>query len=223
MIHRRLIIALSLFATAAPATLISAAIPETASGHDPSALTGAQAIRAEIDARYRRASGQALAVTEATSSDVLESFALLTPDLLGMRFLPADNGIWYAICPVGASCPYPARRLARPAVDLSPRRLAVELALRTFIETSADLVAVSLPTPRFIALVVEREELAREVDVPALANALSGDPARTLSASLQAVVNRVTRPRVFVALGLEPAPSGRDSWVGCPRWLGKGS
>jgi hypothetical protein len=108
--------------------------------------------------------------------------------------------------------------LARPAADFAARRLALELALRTFVETSATVVAVSLPTPRFIAFVVEREELAREVNVRALATALSGDPARALSASLRATVDRVTRPRVFVAMGLEPAPNGRDFWAGIPRW-----
>jgi hypothetical protein len=191
----------------------------TASALEPRSVARAQTIRARLDARYRAMpAGRGLAVTEATSTGVVESFALLTPDLLGARFLPADNGIWYAICPVRATCPYPARRFARPVADLVSRRLALELALRTFLETTASVVAVSLPTPRFIAFVVEREELAREVDVAALARALSGNPARTLSASLRAIVDRVTRGRVYVFMGLEPAPSGRDFWAGIPRW-----
>jgi hypothetical protein len=197
---------------------LSAHASPTASMLERRSLERAQTIRAQVDARYRALPRRGLAVTEATSTGVFESFALLTPDFLGARFLPADNGIWYAICPVQATCPYPARRFARPAADLLSRRLALELALRTFLQTSVDVVGVSLPTSRFSAFIVERKELAREVDVHALAKALGGDPARTLSASLQVAVDRVTRPRVFDFMGLEPTPSGRDSWAGLPRW-----
>jgi hypothetical protein len=49
-----------------------------------------------------------------------------------------------------------------------------------------------------------------------LAKALNAH--RTLSASLEKVIDRVTRPRVFLFLGLEPTPRGRDSWAGIPRW-----
>ena len=189
-----------------------------ASTLEPSSLARAQTIRAQLDARYRVLRGRGLAVTEATSTGVVESFALLTPDLLETRFLPADNGIYYAICPVRATCPYPARRFARPAAELVPRRLALELALRTFLETSADVVAVSLPTPRFILFVVEREELAREVDLATLAKALDRGPLQAPSSSLEVVVDRLTRPRIFVVLGLEPTPSGRDTLAAVPRW-----
>jgi hypothetical protein len=189
-----------------------------ASTIEPTSLARAQTIRAQLDARYRVVRGRALAVTEASGTGVVESFTLLTPDLLETRVLPADNGIYYALCPVRASCPYPARRFARPAAELLPRRLALELALRTFLETSADVVAVSLPTPRFILFVVEREELAREVDLSAQAKALDRDPSRPLSSSLEVIVDRVTRPRVYVTLGLEPTASGRDTLVAVPRW-----
>jgi hypothetical protein len=190
----------------------------TASAVEPSSLAHAQTIRAQLDARYRVMPGRGLGVTEATSTGVIESFTLLTGDLLETRFLPADNGIYYAICPVRATCPYPDRRFARAAADLASRRLALELALRTFLETSANVVAVSLPTPRFIALVVEREELDREVDLSTLAKALVGDPSRALSASLDEIVDQLTRPRVFLFVGLQPTPSGRTSWAGIPRW-----
>jgi hypothetical protein len=185
---------------------------------EPASLARAQAIRSQVDARYRVLHSHGLAVTEASSTGVVESFALLTPDLLHVRRLSAESGIYYAICPVRATCPYPARRLALPAADLVSRRLALELALRTFLETSADVVAVSLPTSRFIAFIVEREELAHEVDIGALARALRGDPARALSASLEGAVDRLTRPRIFLAAGLAPTPSGRASWAGIPRW-----
>jgi hypothetical protein len=191
---------------------------QMASTLEPESLARARAIRAQLDARYRVVRARGLAVTEATATGVIESFTLFTPDLLETRLVPADNGIYYAICPARASCPYPARRFARPAAELVPRRLALELALRTFLETSADVVAVSLPTPRFILFVVERTELAREVDLSALAKALDRDPSRALSSSLEVVVDRLTRARVYVALGLEPTPNGRDSLMAVPRW-----
>jgi hypothetical protein len=189
-----------------------------ASALEPRSLERAQTIRGQLDARYRFPPGRGLAITEATSTGVVESFTLLTLDLLETRFLPADNGIYYAICPVRATCPYPDRRFARPAADFASRRLALELALRTFLETSASVVAVALPTPRFTAFVVEREELARAVDLATLAKALVGDPSRAVSASLKEIVDRLTRPRVFLFVGLEPTPSGRTSWAGIPRW-----
>ena len=189
-----------------------------ASALEPRSLERAQTIRGQLDARYRVLRGRGLAVTEATSTGVVESFTLLTLDLLEMRFLPAANGIYYAICPIRATCPYPARRFARPAAELVSRRLALELALRTFLETSADVVAVSLPTPRFILFVAEREELAREIDLSTLAKALDRHLSRALSPSLEVVVDRLTRRRVYVSLGLEPTPSGRDTLVGVPRW-----
>lgn len=217
---RRLVVtgALGAIVTVCSAAAAPAHAASTASALEPRSLARAQTIRAELDSRYRAMPGHGLAVTEATSTGVVESFALLTPDLLGLRFLPAEGGIWYAICPVEAACPYPARRFARPAAEFAPRRLALELALRTFLETSASVVAVSLPTSRFIAFVVEREELAREIDVRAVARALGGDPRRALPASLERIVDQVTRPRVFLSMGLGQTANGRDSWDGVPRW-----
>ena len=183
----------------------SARASSTASELTPQSLRHAQTIRAELDLRYRVPRRGGLAVTEASSTGVVESFTLVTSDLLETRVVPAGNGIYYAVCPARASCPYPARRHARPAADLGARRLALELAVRTFLETSADVVVVSLPTRRFMALIVERDDLAREVDLES-------------PADVQASVDRSTRPRIFVALGLEPTPSGGDTWLGVPRW-----
>jgi hypothetical protein len=200
---------------------LAAAIGSASAGPstlEPTSLARAQTIRTQLDARYRVLRGRGLAVTEASTTGVVESFTLLTFDLLEAHLLRSDNGIYYAICPVRASCPYPALRFARPAAELLPRRLALELALRTFLETSADVVAVSLPTPRFMLFVVEREELAREVDLSILVKALGRDPSRALSSSLEVVVDRLTRPRIYVVLGLEPTPSGRDTLVAVPRW-----
>lgn len=183
---------------------------------DPLALVHARTIRREITARWQTESE--LVVTEASSTAVVESFTLLTASLDETRVVAADNGIYFAICPRGARCPYPALRFARSAGDFLPRRQALELALRTFLETSANVVAVSLPTRRFILFIVERDELAREVDMSAVAEALNGDPSQALAAWVQRIVDQVTRPRVFVFLGLEPTPSGRDTFAAIARW-----
>lgn len=182
----------------------------TGPGPGTRSLEHAEAIRSQVE-ESQRARGQGLAVTEATSTSVLESFMLLTPSLLEMRFVAAGNGIYYAICPVRVTCPYPARHLARPAADVAARGIALELAVRTFLETSADVVAVSLPTARFVAFIVERAELAREVDLRTLADALAGEPGA-------GIVDRLTRGRVFLALGLERTLGGGFSWAGMPRW-----
>ena len=156
-------------------------------------------------------------MTEASPTGVIESFLLLSADLLELRVVPADNGIHYAICPVRATCPYPGPRWGRPASAFIPRRQALELALRTFLETSATVVSVSLPTPEYVFFLVERDEL-RGVDMAALAKALGGNPARSPAASLRRTVDEITRPRLFVPLGLEPTPSGRAALGAAPLW-----
>ncbi|MGH3103514.1 MAG: hypothetical protein ACRDN6_05390 [Gaiellaceae bacterium] len=214
-----LAVAATLLVVASTAPAGSHAVRLTSSATlDPRALAHARKIRFEITARYVRPHGPKLVVTEASSTGVIESFTLLTVRLDDARTVPADNGVYFAICPVRATCPYPARRFARPAADFLPRRQALELALRTFLDTSATVVAVSLPTPRFILFVVERDELAREVDMPALASALSGDPAHAPAAWLHGVVDQVTRPRTFVPLGIEPTSTGGDTFTAMPRW-----
>lgn len=194
------------------------ATPAITSESHPETLAHARKIRVDINARYRRAPERSLAVIEATTTDVIESFTLLTRDLLGARIVSADHGIYFAICPARATCPYPARRFARPAADPLSRRIALELAVRTFLETSATVVAVSLPTPHFMLFIVERDDLAREIDIPPLAKALGGDPVHAPAAWLRQIVDQVTRPRVFVVLGLESTPGGRETLGAMPRW-----
>jgi hypothetical protein len=204
--------------TMAAVALVTTATAVAASGSlDPLTLSQARRIKAEITARYVGPAGPKLAVTEASPTNVVESFLLLTPDLLGLRVVSADNGIHYAICPVRATCPYPGPRAARPANAFNPRREALELALRTFLETSASVVSVSLPTPDYVFFLIERDEL-RGVDMASLARALSSNPARTPAASLRRIVDEITRPRLFVPLGLEPTPNGRDSLGAMPLW-----
>lgn len=181
---------------------------------NPVALSKARTIKADVSARYVR--GAKLTVTEASPTNVIEYYLLLTTDLLGLRVVPADNGIHYAICPVRATCPYPAQRSARLPTAFAPRRGALELAVRTFLETSATLVSVALPTSDYVFFIVERDELTREADLPVLARALSGSPARAPAASLRKIVDDITRPRLFVPLGLEPTPSGRQALGAIP-------
>jgi hypothetical protein len=181
----------------------------------PAALARARTIKAEVSARYVR--GPKLAVTEASPTSVIESFLLLTPDLLGLRVVPAENGVHYAICPVRATCPYPGPGSARPPGAFTPRRLALELALRTFLETPATVVSVSLPTRDYVFFLVERDELSG-VDMTALAKALGGNPARLPTVSVRRIVDEITRPRLFAPLGLVPTPNGRESLGAAPLW-----
>ncbi|MDF2752275.1 MAG: hypothetical protein K0S82_658 [Gaiellaceae bacterium] len=182
------------------------------------ALVEAQKIRAEINVRYLAPRGPGLAVTEASPTGVVESFSLLTGGSEGLRVVPADGGIYFAICPRHARCPYPPRGSARPAAAFPPRRQALELALRTFLQTRADVVAISLPTTRFVLFIVEREELEREVDMSALLKKLAGDPAIAVDALLRRSVDKLTYSRIFLALGLESTSNMRDTLAAVPIW-----
>jgi hypothetical protein len=181
---------------------------------EPATLARAKAIRAEVNARYRRMPGPKLVVTEATTTAAVESFTLLDAGVGEARIVPAANGIWYAVCPLRASCPYPGR-LARPAGDFLVRRLALELAVRTFLQTPAPVVAISLPTADFTFLLVERHELG---NLASLAKVLSGNLARAPSVSLLRIVHELTRPRVFVGIELEPTSGGHFTLTGFPYW-----
>ena len=86
-----------------------------------------------------------------------------------------------------APCGPPARtagpRRGRPASAFVPRRQALELALRTFLETSATVVSVSLPTPGLRLLPRRAQTSFSGVDMAALAKALGGNPARSPAAT----------------------------------------
>jgi hypothetical protein len=151
--------------------------------------------------------------------DEIEAFMLLSEDLLGQRLVAAANGIWYSICARRGPCVAPARRLTRPAADHVVRRLALELAVRTFLETDAPVVAISLPTSRVVVVVLARDELAHAVDLDSLASRLRIQPLDIApSAGLRELVDTLTRPRTYLYLGPEPAPNGGVSWGGMPRW-----
>ena len=200
------------------AAVCSAGAAPSGTEATPARLVHASAIRADLNVKLERLPRKPLTVSAPTTTDVVESFVLLSGDLLESHYVPADRGLWYEICGVGAPCISPAPRYARAAADLLPRRLALELALRTFIETDAEVVAVSLPTTRLIAVVFVRAELERELDFLGLSRALSRAPLLDPPASLQRATDELTRPRTFLFLGIEPGLLGGPSWAGMPRW-----
>jgi len=190
--------AFAVAASPAPAsTTTSALAPET--------LARARVIRAEVNARYRLVPGRKLVVTEATTTGVVETLTLVTDWLEPPRVVPADNGIYFAICSVRAKCSYPARSAAWPVAAFLPRRQALELALRTFLETSASLVVVALPTADPVWVVFERDDLLANIDAPAVIDQLASNPAAT-ETPLRELVRRLTRPRLFLPLPILPPP-----------------
>jgi hypothetical protein len=176
----------------------------TASGLEPEALAQARVIRAEVNAGYRLVPGRKLVVTEATSTEVVKSLTLMTDWLEPPQVVPADNGIYFAICSARATCPYPVRSAAWPAAAFLPRREALELGLRTLVETSVSLVVVALPTSKPVWVVFQRELLAT-IDARAVLDQLSSHPA-VLDSTLRELLLRLTRPRLFCPLPILPPP-----------------
>jgi hypothetical protein len=97
------------------------------------------------------------------------------------------------------------RSAAWRAAAFLPRRQALELALRTFLETSVNLVLVALPTAEPVWLAFERDEFLASIDVHVLSDQLSSDPAVS-DEPLRELVGRLTRPRLFVPLPILPPP-----------------
>jgi hypothetical protein len=204
MARRKLPLVLAALAAGAVAA-VPAHSSATTSALQPEALTHAQVIRAEVNARYRLLPGRKLAVTEATSTGVVQSLTLIPDWLEPPRVVPADNGIYFAICSAPAKCPYPVRSAAWPALAFLPRRQALELALRTFAEASVSLVVVALPTARPLWVVFERDDLLANIDTPAVLDQLSSNPA-VIERPLRELVGRLTRPRLFLPLPTLPPP-----------------
>jgi hypothetical protein len=197
----------SLAPVAAAIIVAAAAIPAaaaTAAASDlaPETLAQAQTIRTQVTARYRLVPGRKLVVTEATTMAVVDSLTLLDGPA-EPRIVPTANGIYFAICASGATCPYPTRARSWPEGAHLPRQQALELALRTFLETTASLVVVGLPTARPVWVVFERDDLLASADGAevlgglAARRAVAGEPRSTL-------VDRLTRPRLFVPLPVLP-------------------
>ena len=187
---------------------VAAAVPShpsaRASAVTPETITRARAIRAEVDARYRLLPGRKLVVTEATSTGVVRTLTLVHDWLEPFRVVPARNGIYFAICPEGARCPYPARSAAWSAAALLPRRQALELALHTFLRTSVSLVVVALPTAEPAWVVFERDVLTG-IDSRTVLDRLESGPA-VVGLPVHELVDRLTRPRLYRALPILPPP-----------------
>lgn len=201
---RKLLLVLATLAAGAVAA-VPAHSSATASALEPEALTRARAIRAEVDARYRLLPGRTLAITEATSTGVVQSLTLVTDWLELPRVVPAENGIYFAICSARAKCPYPVRSAAWHVAAFLPRRQALELALRTFLETSVSLVVVALPTAKPVWVVFERDDLLAGIDAPAVLDGLASNHA-VIDTPLRELVGRLTRPRLFRPLPILPPP-----------------
>jgi hypothetical protein len=199
---RKLPLALAALAAGAAAAL-AAQSSAVAADAGPEALIRARAIGAEVDARYRLAPGRKLAVTEVTTTGVVGSLTLVAEPFDQPRVVSAGNGIYFALCPPRATCPYPARSRSWPATAFRPRRQALELALRTFLETSATLVVVSLPTVEPTWVVFERDDLLATFDAPVVPALFGGAPA-VADAQLRELVDRLTRSRLFVPIAVLP-------------------
>jgi hypothetical protein len=199
---RKLVVLAMLAAGAAAA--VPAHSSATRAALEPQALTRARAIRAEVSARYRHLPGRKLVVTEATTTGVVETLTLVT-DWLDPHVVPADNGIYFAICSLRARCPYPARSAAWRALAFLPRRQALELALRTFLETSVSLVVVALPTAEPVWVVFERDDLLSNIDGPTVLEQLASSRA-SVQPPLRELVDQLTRPGLFVPLPILPPP-----------------
>lgn len=217
-IHRWTWLVIAVVAASISVVPVASGSPDT-SPRNSLAVSFAESIRLEVSSRYARSGGPGLEVTEASSTSVVESFTLLSANLADARIVPADNGVYYAVCPVRAKCPYPARRFAHSAGSFLPRRIALELAVRTFQETSANVVAVLLPTTRFVLFIIERSDL----DLSLLAGPLARNPHRPAPAALRMLIDRTTRPRVYEVIGLEATPSGRDTLGAVPVWPSAGT
>jgi hypothetical protein len=173
---------------------------------EPEALTRAQAIRTDVDARYRRLPGRKLAVTEATTTAILDSLLLLSDPFETPHVVSTSSGIYFAVCTARARCPYPPRSASWPAAALLPRRQALELALRTFLETPVSLVVVSLPTADPVWAIFERDDLVGTVDAPMVLAQLGPVRART-DTPLRELVDRLIQPRLFRPIPTLP-PTG---------------
>ena len=191
--------------------IVTAAVPayasESAAELQPQTLVRAKAIRTEVNARYRRLAGRKLRVTDVTTMGVIESLRIMEDPLEPDRVVPTDNGIYFQLCSARAKCPYPARSAAWPDRAFRPRRMALELAVRTFSRTAVDLVVVALPTRFPTWIVFERDDLSAEVGAP-LRGQFTADPGYA-GAEQRALVDRLTWTRTVVPIEMVPVAGGR--------------
>ena len=208
--RRRIALGL-LLASIACTTAATAGASSSAAELQPQTLVRAKAIRTQVNARYRRLPGRKLAVTEVTSTAVVDSLSLIADPLEPPRVVAAGNGIYFALCSVGATCPLPARSATWAPSAFRPRRQALELAVRAFSETSVSLVVVALPTWSPTWIVFERDALSAEIGSP-LREQLAAHPGFA-DAALRAAVDRLTLGQTFVPIGIEEVAPGRETIV----------
>lgn len=124
------------------------------------APTLAHARRIALQVGQRSGRTSRLAVSDVSLTLIVATIELGAGRSRPARSISADEGIHFAVCPTATStCLAPARDGAQAAARAA-RRLGLELALRTFLETSARLVVVALPSVKEpIALVFERSLL----------------------------------------------------------------
>ena len=131
---------------AALVAVIALALAGTAAA-SPAGLEQARQIAREVER------GHELPVSGVTTTSGVATLELFDPGTRTIRSVTTANGIHYTLC---------ARVLRRCALPAHAARAeALELARRTFFETTADLVVVALPqTPtHHLQLVFERDVL----------------------------------------------------------------
>ncbi len=174
-------------------------------------LQRARGITRGVEARDRQAARTRFDVTDVSLTLVVASVEVGASGSQPARSIPADNGIHFAVCPAGtAMCAGPGRGVSRRASSAA-RRVGLELALRTFLETPATLVVVSLPGAegRSPALVFERSFL-RGIDAEALLRQL-GEVATAADR-----LDRLARRHLVALAGLVSYSPTRDSLLTVP-------
>jgi hypothetical protein len=204
-------LALACVVSAVGAAAVLAAASESASALEPQALARANGIQVHVNARYRGLPGRKLRVTEVTTTGIVESLSIIEDPLEPARVVPADNGVYFALCRMRARCPYQGWPGAWPPGAFRPRRMALELAVRTFSQTSAALVVVALPTSVATWIVFERDDLLAEVGAP-LRKRLTAAPSYA-DEKLRTVVDRLTRRRTVVPIEIVPIAPGRRTFT----------
>lgn len=203
----RLFVLLAVFVTA---NLASASV--AAADPSPEALEQAARISVDTGLRYHDAAdtGRTLWVGDPASMGIVETLTLVTSEWELLRVVPANNGIYYPLCnrrDLGGTCGYPVTGGAWQLRAFRPRMMAFELAVRTFQETTADLVVVALPTATPAWVIFERDDFYSLIDPGTLWRQIL-IPVYRLQDRFSGLVDRFTIPRLYRPLPLLPPPPG---------------
>ena len=159
-------------------------------------LTAALAVAVAASGTALASSPAAISVSPASTTAGVASLELVDPVLWSGRSVPAHNGVYFGFCDRG-----PLRPCALGRGALDARRKAVDLAVSTLRETSADVVVVGLPQSRTrYALLVFERDLLSLTDI---------DPLAATAARLYAMgglVNSGTEDGL-VLIRLRPSPA----------------